>query len=465
MRAVRLLALAGSLACWTVLERPALAVPPTAAMLDLPDIVAPLLPAVVNITVLQQPAGEDARGAEEIGAPRSAQGSGFVISPDGYIVTNRHVIDGAYSVSVEFNDGETFPAQIASVNARPDLALLKIDAGKPLPTVGFGDSDALRIGQPVIAIGNPLGLNSSVSVGVVSALNRNLDSTMIDDFIQTDAAINHGNSGGPLFNLKGQVIGVNWALLAPGQQTGSAGLGLAIPSNDVAWVVDQMHRLGRLHPGFIGVRIQQVTQDMQDALSLPSHSGGIVLSMLPGGPAAKAGLHEGDVVLKLNGQEPTDVRALLRAVGASPPGSVAGLLLWQDGTLRKISVPVEEWPADAPFNPAGPQVHLDRGTRQQSADLGLRLASAGREQLADLKLTNRTGVTVLGVAANSPAADRGLVAGDIILRVQRDTVASPQDIAKAVAGARAEGRKAVMVLVVSQDQPRWVVLPLADVPG
>jgi serine protease Do len=461
MRAVRLLALALLLACGT----PARGAPPTTALLDLPDIVAPLLPAVVNITVLQQPAGQDARGAEDIGPPRSAQGSGFVISPDGYIVTNRHVIEGAYSVSVEFNDGESFPARIASVNARPDLALLKIDAGKPLPTVAFGDSDALRIGQPVVAIGNPLGLNSSVSVGVISALNRDIDSTMIDDFIQTDAAINHGNSGGPLFNLKGEVIGVNWALLAPGQQTGSAGLGLAIPSRDAAWVIDQMRRLGRLHAGFIGVRIQQVTQDMQEALSLPSRSGGIVLSLWPGGPAAKAGLHEGDVVLKLNGEEPRDVRALLRALGASPPGSVAALLMWQNGTLRKISVPVEAWPDDAPFNPAGPQMHLDRGTRQHSADLGLRLASASRDQLAALKLTDPTGVTVEGVAANSPAADRGLTGGDIILRVQRERVASPDDVAKAVAGARAEGRKLVMLLVVSQGQPRWVVLPIADAAG
>lgn len=176
---------------------------------------APLLPAVVNITVLRQPGGTVAQGAEDMPKPVTGLGSGFIIDADGYIVTNRHVVAGGYSITVVLNDERAYKARVLATNERPDLALLKIEAGHKLPTVAFGDSDALRVGEPVVAIGNPLGLSSSVSVGVVSALNRNLNSTMIDDFVQTDAAINEGNSGGPLFNLKGQVVGVSWALVTP----------------------------------------------------------------------------------------------------------------------------------------------------------------------------------------------------------------------------------------------------------
>ena len=454
----KLLMLSGVLALAPAAAR-AGALPP-AAMEGLPDVVAPLMGAVVNISVLKQAAGTDAKGGDPMAPPVALQGSGFIIDPAGFIVTNRHVVEGAYSVTAVLEDGSSYPAQVLSTNARPDLALLKVDAGKKLPVVAFGDSDTLRIGQPVIAIGNPLGLSGSVSVGIVSALNRDINTTMIDDFIQTDAAINHGNSGGPLFNMRGEVIGVNWALLAPGGQTGSSGLGLAIPSNDASWVIDQMRRFGRLHAGFLGLRIQQVTPDIQAALGLPARNGGIVSALLPNGPAAKAGIHEGDVVTALNGKAPRDVRALLRALGASAPGTTITLDVWQDGTTRSIPVTLTEW-SSVDYDPAGPQPQSDRGTRQVTADLGLHLVAADAATRRTLKLTQvQPAVSVKAVSANSPAADAGLAAGDAILKVQRTPVHSAADVKQSVRQARAAGRDSVLVLVQSASGPRWVVVPI-----
>jgi serine protease Do len=424
----------------------------------LPDIVAPLLKSVVNISVLKHP-GSDPNDAPNQVTPDRALGSGFVITADGYIVTNQHVIEGGYDVSVSFADGSTFPAKVVATNERPDIALLKIEAGKPLPFVAFGDSDALKIGQTVLAIGNPLGLSSSVSAGIVSALNRDIDQTMIDDFVQTDAAINHGNSGGPLFNLKGEVIGVNWALYAPGTQSGSAGLGLAIPANDAAWVVGEMRKYGRLRIGFLGLRMQQVSPDIQAALKLSSRTGGIVTGVLPSGPAAKAGIREGDVVLALNGREPRDVRALLRSLGANPPGSTIALTIWRHGTINRIEVTQAEWPPNM-FDPAGPQPQ-EMASRRIAPDLGLRLT------IADQKLLQKSafymgepGVAITGVMANSPAADLRLNSGDVILRVKDKRVASPAEVWTALDAARAEGDKSVLMLIEANGIPHWMVMPL-----
>ena len=265
MRRIRLVAVV--VAVWLAAGPARAELPPEQRPANLPDLVATLLPAVVNISTLSQqpgPGGSVAQGGEMMmSAPLKEYGSGFIVDPSGYIVTNRHVIAGAYKVTVTLDDGQPYPAEVVSANERPDLALLKIETGRALPTVPWGNSDDLRIGQTVIAIGNPLGLASSVSVGVISALNRDLSETMIDDFIQTDAAINHGNSGGPLFNLRGQVIGVNWALFTPNavklDRPGSAS-----PSrpNDASFVVGEMRKYGHLRPGFVGLRLQQVTPEI-----------------------------------------------------------------------------------------------------------------------------------------------------------------------------------------------------------
>ena len=447
---------------------PANAGAPLAVQLPgLPDLVETLLPAVVNITILKQqppPNGRVPQGGEDLSLPVQEIGSGFIIDPDGYIVTNRHVVAEAYKVTVRLHDGTPYPATVLATNERPDLALLKIKADHPLPTVPLGNSEALRIGQTVIAIGNPFGLSSSISVGVVSALNRNVEQTQIDDFVQTDAAINHGNSGGPLFNLQGEVVGVNWALVEWEKGAGSIGLGLAIPSNDVAFVVDHMRRYGRLRAGFVGVRLQEITPELAGALGLSGTTGGIVASVWPTGPAAKAGLREGDVVLQFGARRTTDVRALLRAMGTNLPGTTAPLTFWRDGQVSTVPVNVAEWPKEVEmYDPAGAPVMPNRGRRMTSPDLGLHMAAITDALRQEHGLApTQAGVLVLGVAANSIAADIGMAPGDVIVRVQENKVATPGEVLQNLDALRQQGRRAAVLLVQSPSRPHWVPAPLSD---
>ena len=333
---------------------------------ELTALIASLLPAVVNITILKQRAPESGpmpQGeAMMMAGPVTEYGSGFVIDPAGYVVTNRHVIAQAYRITVTFDNGRAYQAKVLSTNEAPDLALLKIDSADPLPTVRFGDSSRLRVGETVVAIGNPLGLSSSVSVGIVSALHRNVDESMFDDFIQTDAAINHGNSGGPLFNIRGEVIGVNWALIAAGSGVaGSDGLGLSIPSNLAAWVVDEMRKYGRIQPGWIGVDLQGVTQDIAEAVGRTTYDGGLVAGFAPGSEAAGV-LREGDLILEFDGHHADDVRTLSRVIASTAPGTSATARVWRDGKVIEVTLKMAPWPA-GPTNPAGQWVMPSLGRR------------------------------------------------------------------------------------------------------
>lgn len=424
---------------------------------SLPDIIQPLLGAVVNISVLKSPGSGPPDEASQSTVGRSL-GSGFVISADGYIVTNKHVVDRAYNITVAFANGTTTLAEIIATNQRPDLALLKVNADKPLQFVKFGDSDALRVGETVIAIGNPLGLSNSVSAGIVSALNRDVNLTMIDDFVQTDAAINHGNSGGPLFNLKGEVIGVNYAIYSPGQG-GSSGLGFAIPSNDAAWVVTQMRQYGRLRAGFVGVRLQQIMPDIQLAFGLPSRAGGIVTGVVKDTPADKAGIQAGDVILSLNGREPRDVRALLRELGATTPGSKITLQVWHEGKSRPVELTVASWP-DNLYNPAGSQIAMHHEMRPLAPDLGLKLAMADAHVARSALSKQTPAVVIASVAAGSPAADLQLSSGNLILKVGFDEVATPEQVRAKIAEARASKKNSVPILIAAGDEIRWIVMPL-----
>jgi serine protease Do len=430
---------------------------------DLPALVRPLLPAVVNISILKQPpapAGGAAQGGQDMAKPMTEVGSGFIIDPDGYIVTNRHVVAQAYKVTVTFNDGSSVPAQVLATNERPDLALLKVEVDRKLPTVAFGNDQDLTIGDTVFAIGNPLGLASSVTVGIVSALNRDVGESMFDSFVQTDAAINHGNSGGPLFNVKGQVIGVNWALISQLDKGGSIGLGLAIPAQTAAFVVDHMRRYGRLKPGWIGADLQLVTDDIARAVGLPAMTGGIVASILPDKPAARAGLREGDVVLAVNAVPTRDVRAVSRAILASEPGRRVRVRIWRDDRTLDLPITVEDWPNDA-THPAGAPVMPARGQRMNGMNLGLRLSELDDQLRQQYRLAGaQQGVLVLGVAANSPAADAGFAAGDIIVRVQNTPITSNAELEKAVWAVWDAGRPRVLVLVRNEKGTRWIASPV-----
>jgi serine protease Do len=291
-------------------------------------------------------------------------------------------------------------------------------------------------------------------------LNRDVGESMFDSFVQTDAAINHGNSGGPLFNVKGQVIGVNWALISQLDKGGSIGLGLAIPAQTAAFVVDHMRRYGRLKPGWIGADLQLVTDDIARAVGLPAMTGGIVASILPDKPAARAGLREGDVVLAVNAVTTRDVRAVSRAILASEPGRRVRVRIWRDGRTLDLPITVEDWPTDA-THPAGAPVMPARGQRMNGMNLGLRLSELDDQLRQQYRLAGaQQGVLVLGVAANSPAADAGFAAGDIIVRVQNTPITSNAELEKAVWAVWDAGRPRVLVLVRNEKGTRWIASPV-----
>jgi serine protease Do len=429
----------------------------------LDDLVPALLPAVVNISstrFLPVPDGPSAEVAAT--APRSKRslGSGFIIDSTGFIVTNQHVIEDADEITVILQDNTALKAQVIGASAIADIAVLKVNAAKPLPTVTFGDSRKTRVGEPVLAIGNPLGLGGSVSAGIVSALNRDIMKSPYDDYIQTDAAINHGNSGGPLFNLKGEVIGINTALYAPAGQTGSIGLGFSIPSNDANFVVRQLRGNGRVQAGFLGAHIQRVTQDIAAAVGLSEIQGALVVDVVPGGPAEKAGLRYGDVILKAGDSDLPDPRAVARAISQTPIGQLLTLVVWRDGKVQSVPVTIAEWRSDqAQTGTTLPATgHIARG---DAPDLGLHLSAITDDLRLQYKLpAKQKGVVVTSITPLSAADDRGLHAGDIIVKVQMADIETPADVFSKLASMRDQGSHYVLLLVRDEDGNRSVALPL-----
>ncbi len=421
---------------------------------DLSDVVAPLLGAVVNISINRAvPAAPASGGMDAAARPttKTALGSGFIIDPSGIVLTNRHVVEGAFAIMVTLSDDTEAKATLVGATRHTDLALLKINLTRKLPTVRFGDSDRLRVGDPVVAIGNPLGFGHSVSAGIVSALNRDIMLSPYDDFIQTDAAINHGNSGGPLFNMKGEVIGMNTALVSSGETTGSVGLGFSIPSNHVKFLVDQVRRYGRIRPGDMGMTFQHMTTDMAQAVGLPEPRGGLVSEVVAGGPADRAGIQIGDVVLKFGTANLRwEVRELARMIATAPLGETVPIVYWRDGHEHATSAVIAEWQGEElstmMATPPAEFVQTDQPL------LGLQLSAVGDE--------SKAGVLVSEVKPHSASDNRGLRPGDVIVRVERDPVTSPNSVAKLVDAARSRHRDFVMVLVRSDDTPRWVALPL-----
>lgn len=444
------------------------------------DLAERLSPAVVNITTSTVVAGRDApaRPRAPRGSPleelfpdffgpqgdgnnrqrqrrASALGSGFIISADGFIVTNNHVIDGADSIQIElFDGGPLLDAKLIGTDAKTDIALLKVEASAPLPFVAFGDSDVARVGDWVLAIGNPLGQGFSVSAGIISARNRSLRGTY-DDYIQTDAAINKGNSGGPLFNMDGDVVGVNTAIISP--TGGSIGLGFSMSSNVVARVVGQLKEFGETRRGWLGVQIQDVDQDIADAMGLGSVKGALI-SNVPEGPAKIAGLLAGDVILNFDGNAVTDTRELVRAVGNAEVGKAVRVVVFRDGKTMTLKVVLGRR-EDAERNPVVPAVAKPDVTEQDA--MGMRLTALTDEVRAQLELDEKiTGVAVLTVEEGSDAFAKGIRSGDIISEVGLKPVTTAAGVAEALKAAKDAGRKSVLLLVRRGGNPKFVALTL-----
>ena len=389
------------------------------------------------------------------GAPRRSEalGAGFVISADGYIVTNNHVIEGADEILIEFFSGEKLPAKLVGTDIKTDIALLKVEADKPLPFVAFGDSDLMRVGDWVMAMGNPLGQGFSVSAGIVSARGRELSGSY-DDFLQTDAAINQGNSGGPLFNMDGQVIGVNTSILSP--DGGSIGIGFSMSSNVVTKVVDQLREFGETRRGWLGVQIQDVTPDVAEAMGLAEALGALVTDV-PEGPAKASGILSGDVITLFDGQSVSDVGDLTRRVADAPVGEAVPVIVLRDGQTETLQVTLgrrEE--AEAVTIPASaPAMEAPRKTES----LGLTLAPLDDDMRTRLGLpASEEGLLVLEVDPASEAFTKGLREGDLITEAGQQKVIRLEDFEAKVAEVKTAGRISVLLLVRRGGDPRFVAL-------
>jgi serine protease Do len=446
------------------------------------DVVETVKPAVVSVRVKTAPEGPSMEGDlpgmfkdlpeghpfrrffEEYGfpneggrggqrkAPRQfgqAQGSGFFISDDGYVVTNNHVVTGAEEVEIVTDGGKTLVAKVVGTDPQTDLALLKVDAKEKFPFVSLG-KEIPRIGDWVVAIGNPFGLGGTVTAGIVSARGRDLGSGPYDDFLQIDAAVNRGNSGGPTFNLKGEVVGVNTAIYS--QSGGNVGIAFAVPSNVVENVIDSLRQSGSVTRGWLGVGIQPVEEDMAEAIGLKGTDGALVSEVHGDTPAAKAGIKNQDVILSLNGQKVADPRELTRMVGALKPGSDAELKVWRNGAEQSVKVELGKRPDDVAKLGQGEGQPEDSGRVSPSAlaDLGLTL-----EPSKDGK-----GVAIADIDGESALTDK-LRVGDVILEVSGTAVKSPSDVSKAIEDIRKKGSTRFVTLrVKSGEATRYVAIPV-----
>ncbi len=396
------------------------------------------------------------------GAPSGGLGSGFIIDPSGIVVTNNHVVNAGDTITVTLDDGTELPATVLGVDQATDLAVLKVQSTKRLPFVQFGDSDRTRIGDWVVAIGNPFGFGGTATVGIVSARGRDLRAGPYDDFLQIDAAINSGNSGGPVFDTSGRVIGVNTAIYSP--NGGNVGIGFAIPAAQAQGVVAQLRRGVAVKRGWLGVQIQDVTPEIAGSLGLARPEGALIADVLPGGPAARAGLQPGDVVQRLGDVAIRDPKELSRQVAVTPVGSDVTLTVLRDGSQRRIKVHIgdqagaladlgtEQGGTGKSVAPAVPSAQRDLGMDVQTLD------QPSREQLG-LPM-NMEGVVVRQVAPAGPAASQGIQPGDVIVMVNQRPVRQAQALNEAVAAAKREKRNAVSLLVIRGNTKRFVAIPL-----
>ena len=387
-------------------------------------------------------------------------GSGFIIDPSGLVVTNNHVISDADEVSVILNDGTTLKAELIGTDKKTDLALLKVKPTKPLKAVKFGDSDKLRLGEWVIAIGNPFSLGGTVTAGIVSARNRDIQSGPYDNYIQTDAAINRGNSGGPLFNLDGEVIGVNTAIISP--SGGSIGIGFAVPSKIVVPVIDQLREFKEVRRGWLGVRIQQVTDEIADSLNIKPARGALVAGIDDKGPAKPAGIEPGDVIVKFDGKDVKEMRDLPRIVADTAVGKDVDVLIIRKGKEEKKTVKLGRLDDGEKQASLTPKKDTPEEKTVVKKALGLDLANLTDALRKKHKIKDKVkGVLITGVEASSPAAEKRLVPGMVIAEVQQQPVSNAADLQKRIDQLKKDGKKAVVLLVVSPDgDPSFVAIGL-----
>jgi len=379
----------------------------------------------------------------------TGEGSGFFISPDGYAVTNNHVVDHAKSVQVTADDGTIYTAKVVGTDPKTDLALIKVDGKKDFSYVKFADQPP-RIGDWVVAVGNPFGLGGTVTAGIVSARGRDIGAGPYDDYVQIDAPINKGNSGGPAFDMNGNVIGVNTAIFSP--SGGSVGIGFDIPAGTAKLVVAQLKDKGYITRGWLGVQVQPVTADIADSLGLKQARGAMVDNPQDGSPAAKAGIEAGDVITSVNGTEVKDSRDLARTISMMAPGTQVKLDVLRKGESKPMTLTLGEMPNDHQANAGEPQSKETAG----APHLGLSLAPAG-----DVEGAGQKGVVVTSVDPDGPAAEHGVKTGDVILNVGGKTVANVGDVRSALIAANATGKHSVLMQVKTADATRFVAVPLA----
>jgi len=452
------------------------------------DLSARLLPAVVNVSTTQTlrnpermpempqfPPGSpfedffkeffDRQGRPDQPPRRATSlGSGFIIDPTGYVVTNNHVIADADEITVLLHDDTALKAEVVGRDAKTDLALLRVSPpnGVKLPFVTFGNSDEARVGDWVLAIGNPFGLGGTVTAGILSARARDINAGPYDDFLQTDASINRGNSGGPMFNIKGEVIGINTAIFSP--SGGSIGIGFAIPASLAKPVIADLRQFGKTRRGWLGVRIQSLSDEIAENLGLKDERGALVASVTDGGPAAKAGIKAGDVILRFDGKDITEMRRLPRIVAETPINKEAEVVVFRDGKRVNLKVAVgqldEAEEAEAAKQPAEKAPPAVSG-QQAVPGLGFSVAAINQQLRERFELSEEVkGVVVTEVQPGSIAAEKGLRPGDVVVEVSQEQVRSPADLAAKVEAARKGGRKSVLMLIESDRGLRFVALKL-----
>ncbi len=395
-------------------------------------------------------------------APRrvNSLGSGFVIDSSGFVVTNNHVIAEADEITVIFNDGSRLKAELIGKDQKTDIALLRVKPDKPLKAVKFGDSEKLRLGEWVVAIGNPFSLGGTVTAGIVSARNRDIQSGPYDNYIQTDAAINRGNSGGPLFNLDGEVVGINTAIISP--SGGSIGIGFSVPSKTAMPVIDQLKQFGETRRGWLGVRIQQVTDEIAESLNVKPPRGALVAGVDDKGPAKPAGIEPGDVIIKFDGKDIKEMRDLPRVVADAPVGKDVPVVIIRKGKEETRTVKLGRLEDGEKLAAAKTNLETPSEKSVVKKTLGIELSNLSEDLRKRYKIKDTVkGVVITGVDASSPAAEKRLSAGDVIVEIAQEAVATADDFQARIDKLKKEGRKSALLLVVGSDgELRFVALPL-----